>query len=95
MARFVVTREPGPAWDPAVLTRDQDGWDAHAQFIDDLVDDGVVVLGGPLDGQRALLVMQHDDEDTLRAKLATDPWAGSVLATSLRNRGSSTNRSTP
>jgi hypothetical protein len=33
--------------------REQDDWDAHAGFMDGLVDDGFVLLGGPVgDGMR-------------------------------------------
>ncbi len=48
MAHFAVTQEHGPAWDQARDLREQEGWDAHATFMDGLVDDGFVILGGPL-----------------------------------------------
>ena len=32
--------------------REQDGWDEHARFMNGLVDDGFIVLGGPLEGDR-------------------------------------------
>jgi len=39
-----------------------------------------VVLGGPLgDGAEVLLIMAADGEDTVRARLATDPWTVSGL----------------
>jgi uncharacterized protein len=76
---YLVAYAPGPEWDATRPRREQDGWEAHAEFIDALVDDGVVVIGGPLDGQRALLVMQHDAEAALRALIARDPWVGGVL----------------
>jgi hypothetical protein len=57
MGHFVVTEERGPSWDASRPRREQDGWDAHAAFMDALVEDGFVVLGGPLgDGLRVLLV---------------------------------------
>lgn len=38
-----------------------------------LVDDGFVVVGGPLsDG--ALLIVTANDEEEIRARLALDPW---------------------
>jgi hypothetical protein len=77
MARpmFAVVLEHGPAWDDARGLREQDGWDEHAAFMDALVDDGLVVLGGPLgDGRRALLAVAADDEGAIRARLAPDPW---------------------
>ena len=75
MAVFLVTEENGPAWDDARARRAQDGWDEHAAFLDRLVDDGFVILGGPLgDGERALLAVEAADADEVRARLAPDPW---------------------
>lgn len=77
---YLVAYGPGPDWDPTKERREQHGWDAHAEFMDALVDQGVVAVGGPLDERRALLVMQHDDEQTLRTLLDQDPWVNRVLA---------------
>ena len=80
MAYFVVLRRTGPAWDPAVPLEQQSGWDAHAAFMDALVDDGFVVLGGPLaDEVRVVLAVEAPSEDAVRATLARDPWHGSHL----------------
>jgi uncharacterized protein YciI len=77
---YLVAYGPGPRWDAARPRREQAGWHAHARFIDALVQRGVALLGGPVDGQRALLVMQHEDADRLRTQLAADPWYDGVLA---------------
>jgi uncharacterized protein len=75
MAVFAVAVVHGPAWDPAVGRREQDGWDEHAAFMDGLVADGRVILGGPVgDGTDVLLAVEATDEDALRAAFATDPW---------------------
>jgi uncharacterized protein YciI len=75
MGYFVVTEERGPSWDPSRPRRGQDGWDAHAAFMDRLVDEGFVVLGGPVgDGVRVLLVMEAESERQVEARLADDPW---------------------
>ena len=80
MTYFVVLRRTGPAWDPAVPLEQQSGWDAHAAFMDALVDDGFVVLGGPLaDEVRVVLAVEAPSEDAVRATLAGDPWHGSHL----------------
>ena len=42
--------------------------------MDRLVDSGFVVLGGPLDDHRVVLVVEAESEDAIRATLATDPW---------------------
>jgi hypothetical protein len=50
---FAVTMESGANWDSSRSRRQQDGWDEHAAFMDGLVDEGFVVLGGPIgDGER-------------------------------------------
>jgi uncharacterized protein YciI len=56
--------------------RQQVLWDAHAQFMDALAAEGVIVLGGPIGdgGEETLLVFDVDSEETLRTRLATDPW---------------------
>lgn len=80
MAYHVVTEERGPGWDPALERDDQRGWDAHADFMDALADDGFVVLGGPVgDGLLVLLVVDAPDEDAIRARLAADPWMDDIL----------------
>jgi len=71
---FVVTEEHGGPWDWSKNLREQEGWDEHAAFMDALVDDGVVVLGGPLDEKDVLLIVQADSEDALRERFAADPW---------------------
>lgn len=76
---YLVGYRPGPDWDPDKPRREQAGWEEHAAFIDALSERGVVVLGGPLDERRALLVMQHQHGSTLQAQLAEDPWNDGVL----------------
>jgi uncharacterized protein YciI len=44
--RVVVRVGPGPTWKEG-LPEDQPGWDAHAEFIDDLIERGHFILGGP------------------------------------------------
>jgi uncharacterized protein YciI len=81
---FLVERARGPAWDHSKLRREQTGWDEHAAFMDALVDEGLVVLGGPVgdgDGDNAVLVVDADSEATIRARLAKDPWENDMLTT--------------
>jgi hypothetical protein len=79
-AHFVVVRRHGARWDRSQPLEGQLQWDEHAGFMDGLVDDGFVVIGGPLeDGERALLIVAAADEDAVRARLAEDPWSGNGL----------------
>jgi uncharacterized protein YciI len=80
MASFAVRLVHGLGWDPLRQIRDQDGWDEHAIFMDGLVDDGFVILGGPVgDGEQTLHVVQAADEDDIKARFAGDPWASAGL----------------
>ncbi len=80
MVNFAVTMVYGPGWNPARKIRDQDAWDEHAAFMDGLVDDGFVILGGPTgDGERALHLVEATDEHEIKARLGGDPWASMEL----------------
>jgi uncharacterized protein YciI len=79
---YLVEQARGPAWDYSKRRREQAGWDAHAVFMDALVEEGVIVLGGPIgdgDGENSLLVVDVDSESAIRARLAEDPWADGML----------------
>lgn len=77
---FVVRLERGGPWDWSRDMREQDGWDEHARFMDDLVDSGFILLGGPVQGDRETLhVVAAPSEDALRAQLAEDPWASNGM----------------
>jgi uncharacterized protein len=72
---FAVTVEHGPGWDDSRPMRKQDEWDAHARCMDELVEEGFIVLGGPLgDGERVLLAVSAENESEIEARFAADPW---------------------
>jgi hypothetical protein len=48
MANFAVRIVHGPGWDPSRPIREQYGRDEYAAFFDGLVDDGFLILGGPV-----------------------------------------------
>jgi uncharacterized protein YciI len=81
MATFLVlVRRTGPEWDRSRPMEEQSDWDAHAEFMDRLVDDGFIVLGGPLaDEERVAHVIEADSEQAVRATLARDPWSQTHL----------------
>jgi uncharacterized protein len=79
---YLVEQARGPSWDHSRRRREQAGWDEHAAFMDGLTEEGVILLGGPMgkgDGENTLLVVDVESEASIRARLAADPWAGSML----------------
>jgi uncharacterized protein YciI len=59
---------------------EQSKWPAHAAFMDARVDEGFVVLGGPLaDEERVVLAVEAESKDAVRATLARDPWSETHL----------------
>jgi uncharacterized protein YciI len=78
----VVQRRSGPKWDPSLPLEQQSEWAAHAAFMDRLVEEGFIELGGPLhDEHRVVLVIEAESEAAVRSRLARDPWAESHLRT--------------
>lgn len=72
---FAVRLERGGPWDWSRDLREQDGWDEHARYMDLLVEEGFVVLGGPLEGDRdVLLCVAADSEQAVQERLAIDNW---------------------
>ena len=81
MATFlVVLLRSGPSYDAGLPLEEQPGWPAHATFMDELVEAGFIVLGGPLgDEHRVAHVIEAESEVAVRATLARDPWSGTHL----------------
>jgi uncharacterized protein YciI len=81
VAFFAVRMVLGPKWDRTRPIREQDGWDEHAAFMDGLVDEGLIILGGPVgDGQQgALHLVEAADEAEIAARFGPDPWAAMGL----------------
>ncbi len=73
MGYFLVTMAHGPQWDASRGVREQDAFDAHAAFMDQLVDDRFVILGGPI-GDRAMLVVEAESEQEIEQRMEPDPW---------------------
>jgi hypothetical protein len=77
---LVVLRRSGPDYDLSKPLEAQPGWEEHAAFMDGLVDEGVIVLGGPLaDEVRTAHAVRAGSEDEVRSRFARDPWSGSHL----------------
>jgi uncharacterized protein YciI len=79
MYLVIVTRS-GPEWDRSKSLEEQSGWTEHAKFMDDLVESGFIVLGGPLDDEyRVAHAIEAESPDSIRATLARDPWSQTHL----------------
>jgi uncharacterized protein YciI len=79
---FAVRLERGGPWEWSRDLREQEGWDAHARFMDSLVDDGFIVLGGPLAGEREILhAISASSEQAVQERLADDNWARNGMLT--------------
>jgi uncharacterized protein YciI len=78
---FLVTlHRSGPQWDASKPLEEQSGWLEHATFMDGLVDEGFIVLGGPLaDEHRVMHAVEAASEDAVRATFARDPWSETHL----------------
>jgi hypothetical protein len=72
---FAVRLERGGPWEWSRDLREQDGWDEHARFMDSLADEGFIVLGGLLAGDREILhPISAPSEQAVRERLAEDNW---------------------
>jgi uncharacterized protein YciI len=77
---FAVVRERGGPWDWARPMEEQDEWREHARYMNELADEGFIVLGGPVgDLKRVLLAVEAEDEEEIHARLAADPWTASGM----------------
>ena len=81
MAMFhVVLVRSGPKWDASRPLEEQPDWLAHASFTDRLVEEGFILLGGPLaDEYRVVQVVEAESAAAVRATFARDPWSGTHL----------------
>src|SRR5205814_7965972 len=78
---FVVISSAGPNRDKSSNTRGQPLWNEHAAFIDQLVAEGFILMGGPLvDEGGAMLIVNADDENEVRARSREHPgYAHAIL----------------
>ena len=79
---FVVRNRRGGAYDRKLSSQEQLDWDAHARFMNHLLEDGAVLIGGPLDGDReTLLLLRARSLEALRRRLGNDPWIQNGMLT--------------
>jgi uncharacterized protein YciI len=72
--RVLVRWNAGPTWTSGAVD-EQPGWEEHAQFIDDLIERGIFVMGGPLaDGSGSQSLLENVTEQEARELVLGDPF---------------------
>ena len=72
---YAVHLTHGEPWQSSLPLESQEAWDGHAAFMDGLVAESFVVLGGPLDGTSdVLLIIRAGSPGEIAERLAADPW---------------------
>jgi uncharacterized protein YciI len=70
MVRF----RAGPTWTSGSV-REQPDWDAHAEFVDALIERGTFVMGGPFsDNSGSMSLLEGIEADEARRILEDDPF---------------------
>lgn len=73
--RVVVRVKAGPAWADGGPPEAQPGWDEHATFVDALVDEGTIVMGGPLsDYSGSIVILEGITREEGLALMNRDPF---------------------
>ena len=82
---FVVMRRYGRPYDPGKQLEEQPDWEGHRAFMNALEAQGLVRLGGPLEGGGdVLLIVRANSAHAIEQQLAGDPWTASGLLTTTR-----------
>jgi uncharacterized protein YciI len=72
--RLMVRFRAGPTWSSGSV-REQRDWDAHAEFVDALIERGTFVMGGPFsDNSGSMSLLEGVDADEARRILEDDPF---------------------
>ncbi len=84
MTYWAVRRARGGPWDWSRDLREQEGWDEHARIMDGLVEKGTIVLGGPLESDReVLLILDAPSQEAVHERLAQDNWTANGMLTTV------------
>jgi uncharacterized protein YciI len=83
---YLVYQEHGGPWDWSKSLREQALFSEHAEFVDRLVEQKIIVLGGPLDEKEVLLVVDAVSDADVREQFADDPGIknGMLTITAIR-----------
>ena len=75
MAKRVIVRfKAGPTWTSGGV-REQQDWDAHADYVDALIEQGTFVMGGPFaDSSGSMSLWEGVDIEEARRIIDEDPF---------------------
>jgi uncharacterized protein len=74
VVRVVVRWRAGPTWTSGP-PEEQPGWDEHAEYVDDLIERGIFVMGGPLaDYSGSHTLLENVTQEEARALVLQDPF---------------------
>ena len=72
--RVLVIFRAGPTWESG-RPEDQLGWDAHAEWVDALIENGTFVMGGPLsDNSGSVSLLEGLTAAEAKELVVTDPF---------------------
>ena len=72
---FVILWAPGAAWTAGKTVREQAYWDEHAEFMDRLFENGIVIMGGRFsDGTGSLVIVEAEEMNEVATLFANDPF---------------------
>lgn len=72
---YLMYFKPTDRWDSDKSNRQQESWDDHAEFIDSLLTERVILVGGPLaDNSAIMMVVLAESGQAARDYFAEDPW---------------------
>ena len=72
--RVLVIFRAGPTWESGPPD-DQPGWDAHADWVDALIEKGIFVMGGPLsDHSGSVSLLERLTAEEAKELVLTDPF---------------------
>ncbi|UCH66546.1 MAG: hypothetical protein JSW63_05315 [Ignavibacterium sp.] len=72
---YILLFDPGPNWGDTKEIEEQNYWNEHVKFVDNLFDKGKVVITGPIvDYDRIVIIYEAKDESEIRITFKDDPF---------------------